>query len=208
MSTLDPSPVWRALARFQSASRLTDAQLVERAVDLANGGDENIPVLLGRRPRRGEKTEAAVAEFRRRLIGIVEKPRRDKKGRGVWVVDGLAEALNEATNVIMRPAFAFSEDEELLTAWEIAPKDLASMLGYIFLLFLDISRPYGANLCQCQLPDCGRLFLAQKPETGRPRRKYCSTEHMSAAHQANSYERVLASRKARKRAKKKTRGAK
>ena len=78
------------------------------------------------------------------------------------------------------------------------PADLEAAVGYALLLLLDPSRAYGSDLCRCKLAECGRFFLAIKPPTGRPRRDYCCAEHLEAAREKSSVDRVRAFREREK----------
>jgi hypothetical protein len=66
---------------------------------------------------------------------------------------------------------------------------------YLVALLLDSSRPYGRDLCQCKLEGCGNYFLVYRPPTGRPRRDYCSPQHMEEAQHRTLSARVMKSRR-------------
>jgi hypothetical protein len=66
---------------------------------------------------------------------------------------------------------------------------------YLVALLLDSSRPYGRDLCRCKLEGCGNYFLVHRPPTGRPRRDYCSLEHMEEAQRRTLSARVTKSRR-------------
>jgi hypothetical protein len=53
-----------------------------------------------------------------------------------------------------------------------------------------------SELCRCKLEECQRFFLVIDSGT-RPRRSYCSQEHMEAHHKKTSSERVARSRRQR-----------
>jgi hypothetical protein len=78
------------------------------------------------------------------------------------------------------------------------PADLEAAIGYALLLLLDPTRGYGSDLCRCKLAECGRFFPAIKPPTGRPRRDYCCAEHLEAAREKSSVDRVRAFRERQK----------
>lgn len=56
--------------------------------------------------------------------------------------------------------------------------DIHVKLSHGLLLLLDEQKPYGAALCRCKLPSCGRYYLARKKPRGGPaNRTYCTPEH-------------------------------
>jgi hypothetical protein len=75
--------------------------------------------------------------------------------------------------------------------------DLPTALTYATLLLLDARQPYGAALCRCKLPRCGKYYLAKKQKKGGPaNRTYCSPRHRIEQH--NSAERKAASKPPRR----------
>lgn len=91
-----------------------------------------------------------------------------------------------------------SEPDGLKVQHRILAADTRAGMHYALALLLDPSRPYGKDLCQCQLEECGRFFFQIKPPTGRPQRRYCCSDHMDKAHELNSGERVRKSRERRR----------
>ena len=68
--------------------------------------------------------------------------------------------------------------------------DLFSLvrLGSFFLE--DRQRPFGKELCQCQLESCAKFFFKIQPPKGAPQRKYCCSQHMTEAHNLNAAKRM------------------
>jgi len=68
--------------------------------------------------------------------------------------------------------------------------ELPGVLRYALSLLLD--EEFGAQLCRCKLPECGRFFLAAtvQVEGERPLRAYCSDEQMMLAHNQDAARRV------------------
>lgn len=61
----------------------------------------------------------------------------------------------------------------------------ADTLDFAAMLLLNTDEPYGANLCRCRLPSCGKFYLAaQNSKGGPPNRNYCTPEHRHIAHDA------------------------
>jgi hypothetical protein len=58
------------------------------------------------------------------------------------------------------------------------------------ILLVDESRPFREKLCECHLQSCRLFFFEIKPPTGRPQRRYCSEEHLKAAHAQNAPRRM------------------
>jgi hypothetical protein len=67
-------------------------------------------------------------------------------------------------------------------------------IARLLLLFVHPERPYGRDLCQCQLASCGQFFFAIRDKPGMPRMKYCTKEHMDMGQEPVS-ERARRSRK-------------
>ena len=114
---------------------------------------------------------------------------------GRRAVLALAGDLHSAGNrIVMRPSFVVGSGT-VKVSYRCYPADFEAGLGFVLMLLLDASRPFQGNLCRCRFTDCQRYFLAVKPHTGRPRREYCSTEHLAAARSAASADRMRESRR-------------
>ncbi len=106
----------------------------------------------------------------------------------------LENELRQAGEMIaIRPAY-FATKSGVEVSYRYFPVSLEAAIGYGLVLLLDAGRPYGKDLCRCRLEDCQQFFLAIRQSTGRPRRDYCSVEHLNAAHNRDSAERVRAHR--------------
>jgi hypothetical protein len=67
------------------------------------------------------------------------------------------------------------------------------------LLLLDELRPYGHALSLCMYSRCNGYFLSEQTQTGgRPRRRYCCSEHMTQSHRRDGYLRMRSLRERRK----------
>ena len=75
----------------------------------------------------------------------------------------------------------------------LVPKTHAQLLGYAIAMLINDALPYGRDLRRCKLDGCGAFFLV-KPTAGRRRERYCSENHMRAAHKPDASDRVMASR--------------
>ena len=112
----------------------------------------------------------------------------------------LAEEVRRAgERIAIRPSYIVTKSG-VEVFYRHFPADLEAAIGYALRLLLDPTRGYGSDLCRCKLAECGRFFLAIKPPTGRPRRDYCCEEHLEAAREKSSVDRVRAFR-AREKAK-------
>ena len=134
--------------------------------------------------------------LRERLEKQLETIRTDtRKARA-----DLAEEVRRAgERIAIRPSYIVTKSG-VEVFYRHFPADLEAAIGYALLLLLDPTRGYGSDLCRCKLAECGRFFLAIKPPTGRPRRDYCCEEHLEAAREKSSVDRVRAFR-AREKAK-------
>ena len=110
----------------------------------------------------------------------------------------LAEEVRRAgERIAIRPSYIVT-NSGVEVSYRHFPADLEAAIGYALLLLLDPTRGYGSDLCRCKLAECGRFFLAIKPPTGRPRRDYCCEEHLEAAREKSSVDRVRAFREREK----------
>jgi hypothetical protein len=73
-------------------------------------------------------------------------------------------------------------------------ESLSSALAYVVRLASDPKRPFLVDLHACE--HCFKFFLGsdEKPETGRPRTKFCGDTCMLKAHASKSLDRVRESR--------------
>lgn len=99
-----------------------------------------------------------------------------------------AEALGSADQMAHRYAFPSLEE---FAAW-------------CLVVLRSLHSAGDSTLCRCHLRSCGRFFLLRRGPTGRPRSKFCSSEHMNEAHKETAAQRVAASR-ARRRLKSRSR---
>lgn len=107
-------------------------------------------------------------------------------------IQKLKSVVSEAGDkVIIRPAFV-EQDGKLTAEYRFFPTSIQAAFGYGLLLILDEDRGY--SICRCKYSECLRYFLATEPENGRPRRVYCSTEHLDAARRAEGTERMRRTR--------------
>jgi hypothetical protein len=112
----------------------------------------------------------------------------------------LADEVRRAgERIAIRPSYILT-NSGVEVFYRHFPADLEAAIGYALLLLLDPTRAYGRDLCRCKLAECGRFFLTLKRPTGRPRRDYCCAEHLEAAREKSSVDRVRAFRE-RERAK-------
>jgi len=89
------------------------------------------------------------------------------------------------------------------TSVRILPVDLQTSFALASNLLVSADRPYGHELCRCQLPSCQRFFFVHQDQSGgQPRRKYCIPEHMRELHRLQTAERVRRYRERLKKARK------
>ena len=82
----------------------------------------------------------------------------------------------------VRPKIRFGRRGFTLGYFHAFP-DLTTAMKYAVMLLLDVTKPFGAALCRCQLISCAQFYLArQNPKGGRPNRKYCCPEHAVEAN--------------------------
>ena len=132
--------------------------------------------------------------LRERLEKQVETIRTDTRKARAELAD---EVRRAGERIAIRPSYIVT-NTGVEVFYRHFPADLEAAIGYALLLLLDPTRPYGSDLCRCKLAECGRFFLAIKPATGRPRRDYCCAEHLEAAREKSSVDRVRAFREREK----------
>jgi hypothetical protein len=107
--------------------------------------------------------------------------------------------------VISSPKARWSEGR-IVVDWEIgsmSPTSAASLTALALSVLASRTKGDALPIGRCTLDSCGKFFIIRKQpgEPGRLRTKYCSTDHMAAAHQAGSHERVRLSRERKRLAK-------
>lgn len=184
----------------RGSAPLSESALVSMAIDFANGAAPKnwrslwLGVDIGDRHHEKGLLSAFADEqswFRSALREIAA-------GNAPDDIEPLAKS---ARRMLILPRFITGKRSLRVVHWYL-PDDLMAVLSYVVLLLLDADKGYGADLCQCELSRCGVFFLAIRGETGRPRRKYCTQEHLEEAHEADAAQRVRDSRANRAKARK------
>lgn len=112
-------------------------------------------------------------------------------------------ARQAASRMVLVPSYDFM-DGALQVRHRYIANDLDARLGYVTLLLLDHSRPYGKRLCRCKLDDCGVFFWERRADRGgQPGRSFCKSEHMQEFHDGRIAERVRKHRAKKRRTKRK-----
>lgn len=171
--------------RFANAKEDAGARkfVIDRQPELASRGETGLDELSAELTR--EKIEPRRARLAALLTSIYEgtrqvpDPRTEEQLRDVWPIPAL-----------QREPYA-----HLSLCYVIASVDAFD--AFLEVLLLDQERPFARDLCCCRLETCGRFFLMKKPKTGRPKRNYCTRNHMLKAHELGSYQRVVKSRERR-----------
>ena len=152
------------------------------------------------------ESERGLMEYVLRFANGEIGPRSDEADRRRWQLrENFVHVHNTGPGVVlgnytehmlqdvwMLPVLHRKPHAHLSTLWVITEPRAFDALTAV--LLLDEQRPFGAGLCQCRLPECGRFFFEQKKETGRPQRRYCEREHMLEANARTSTARALKSR--------------
>lgn len=185
-------------------SPLSERELVETAIDFANRGDPQDwwPLVIG--VKRTPPPPGSFWEQDERGLASPFESERDQFRASLSIFmqrrefeTSVSKLAESAEHMILVPSFEIVGKSVRLEYWYVS-EDMAARLSYIQLLLTDPSKPYGSDLCQCQLGTCGKFFFVQKPKTGRPRRNYCCDEHMLEVHEAQSPARVEKSRRLKK----------
>lgn len=128
----------------------------------------------------------------------LEIVRTDSKRARVLLAQGIKQA---GERMLMRPVYVITA-EGTNTKLRHYPADVDAALAFALLVILDSQKPYGGDLCRCKLQECRRFFLTIRPATGRPRRDYCSQQHLDEARAATGSQRVKKFRESQKKARK------
>lgn len=204
------SPAISAIRR--DAQPLSERDYCEHVIAFANDG--GLPVeawfeLLGgaqasddeavtNRAPRGRIVEGSVMLVRDQLRQLVQHRQNASRHLGPWWADFTAQH-----GVVSLPICVFGDDGTMRLEHRIVVRDLLAGIGYGMCLLLAQDRPHGAELCRCRLESCGRFFFEKKrPGAGRPRREYCSDEHLVEAHRQQVLQRVRRHRAKQKRGRK------
>lgn len=192
----------------QTYPPMSERDLVDEAIKFANASPDVddlwrfLPLSLGvkmpfksfRRVRKQKRLTPAYGQERDAFrLDLTQIARGDQLSH--------PEEITEAARGMLLIPDANLEGRQLLVAYRYAPQDLSATLAYVLLLLADPNRGYGRELSQCRLNRCQKFFFSVRPETGRPRTRYCSDEHMKEAHQASASQRVRISRERKKRLK-------
>jgi hypothetical protein len=111
----------------------------------------------------------------------------------------LQRVARTAGQIVLVPMFERSGDSLSMRTIPLGRNDsIVPVLSYALSLILDNTLEYRAALCRCRLKNCSVFFLAKKPATGRPQRRYCSEEHREEAHRLDGARRTAKSRADRK----------
>ena len=160
----------------------SDDALVDVLLGFANGAEV---VMLSKPPERPATTEEkrahmpAPVELRSRFAELlelaVEDPNRLREEffpLGAELIDSLK----------VKPVMVFGTHGHSLDYFRELP-DLRTALTYAVMLLLDAHKSYGAALCRCRLPSCGRFYLARRKKKGGPaNRVYCRPQHRAEHH--------------------------
>jgi len=163
-------------ASILNAPRFSEAKIVHSVVDdFGNKGLLTAP-LAGVASATGE-TDASVEMLRNEFrldLGLIATGRISRGLR--------TKIYYEADRVVLVPITSEAEVE-----FRIFPESLEAVTNFVLKLL--VKGPYGNDLKQCQLKECGRFFFVSvrrqesgKKGTGRNPDKYCSEAHMMVAH--------------------------
>jgi hypothetical protein len=173
----------------------TEKRLVEGVLKSANLRPDEMPTGFRRAggPVLARLDEGERARLREALAAIVDHK---------WTHEQVTGWSSSAQHLLLIPHIDFDFGQwsvEYEYRYRGDPDDWPRC-AYALLLLLDESRPYGRDLCRCQLEGCGNFFLVVRPPKGRPQRLYCpDTDHAEKAHDATAVDRMRLSRENAKR---------
>lgn len=181
-------PGWLKRLRAQPAARSED-ELIRIGLRFANFGRLRDWLLIQQPsvqlPAKGPATKAPAPSeqqrwFRLALNDIVEKRVSAERAQ---------EWLTVANGVLPVPTHRFlgrklRSDLRYQQVEAYSPAH-DGMLSRLLVWLMDAERPFGHRLSLCRLESCGKFFLAKPPKKqGKWLRRYCTRDHMKAAHQA------------------------
>lgn len=192
------SPAIKEIRR--DVSPLSEREYCERLVAFANEGrlptDTWFEFLGGahstddravtRRAPSGQITEGTTKLVRDQLAQLVLHRETAGKVLGPWWAERAG-----LEGLVSLPVCVFDEQGQLTLEHRIIARNVLAALAYAMCLLLDNRRPHASTLWRCRLESCRRFFFEQRREgAGRPRREYCSEEHLEEAHRQQVLERV------------------
>lgn len=185
--------VVRALA---FATTVDASALHSIEVELVSGVRIQEPVYLA---SLLEESTPALRRAQAQFLDRLEIIQNSKKAAHLALAN---EVWSAGEQTLIRPTYLASRDG-IEVHYRYYPVDLGAALNFVLLLLLDTARPYGRDLCRCRLKKCQRFFLAIRRPMGRPRRDYCSPEHLEASRAVTGVQRVQAYRKRQREAQEK-----
>jgi hypothetical protein len=163
--------------RFTNATGAEFAGLTANAVEAARRLDVALSAASG-------VAQSTNSDYTREVAPAIQAWLRKKLTK---LIDGVPDRIEAIV-----PTLIF---EGLDGGRRYAFKSLEEYAHWVVAKLRSGSLPMG-ELCRCKLEECQRFFLLIDSGT-RPRRSYCSQEHMEAHHKKTSSERVARSRRQR-----------
>lgn len=184
------------LERIRAELAVTESELVARAIDFANRGTFASHMNFAQATRMADDDDSPVLEgiradqyrLRSALSAIVDKNvSREREAAWRRIASGVVTVSLPTVPATYR----------YIVVEHFAGTEPSGLFAKVLEWLLDGSRPYGADLRQCQLASCGKFFFKIQPKRGRPQELYCTHEHMITAHEQTGTERMRRSRKQR-----------
>jgi len=150
-----------------------------------------------------EEVNSLLARDKLNAVRVLRAAATDHKQLIEWINSWRAR-YGDSIGMGRRPKIGATARSSLQITWPLeldssAPGgDVPNALAYVAALMLSDLNNCRTNLGYCRLPECGRFFVVERGKPGKPRRDYCSTAHMKAAHERNSARRHQVSRERKK----------
>jgi hypothetical protein len=191
------------IRQLLSRPALDDADVIQQALRFANTGGASLllkPLVAVSQPSSNLITEMYSPEhpgeqeaLREALTAIVRKQTTPEMIQ-LW--------QSRASRLMLLPAFQMEGGKRRVAfrshRIEVFDTPPDPQFAYLLLLFLDSDKPYGRDLCQCNLERCRKFFLADRTQPNRPRTRFCSEAHYQESHDAAAVDRVRRSRDKRR----------
>jgi hypothetical protein len=224
---MEPRPVTFHLKRSVGLKWVSEKAIADATVAFLNGARVCIDGQLASEAAEATGSSEGSIQTLETLFDSISSESRSFRNTALLDMEGAgisAGAGNDETRyrAVLRGLFcAFAQDPELTRkhilkyeiGWPLAGDAFFSATGISHFyrlnsyqnvvtvgsaLLLDPKGNIGRGLCQCNLLTCRKFFWEIKVPQGRPKRRYCSPEHLNDSHAINAKDRTKLSRAKKK----------
>jgi len=150
------------------------------------------------------EVNALIARDRKNAANVLHAAATTPQKLGEWLRIWRTKNESGEIGIVRRPSLGLGSKGEVQINWRLEADEfskgalISHSLAYAAALLLTDHQGCRSNLGYCRLAGCGRFFEVERGKPGKPRRDYCSTAHMKAAHERDSARRHRDSRDRKK----------